>query len=177
MTNMEKTKAALLRAQQVVSIRPERGIREYINIASVIEGTMCTVHEGGHTFQFDVPQSIGGADMGPSPSVILRAALSSCVAIGIKQSAALHDVDIAAISVTVNTIVDARGQLGVSELASPGFEKIDMNIDIISDHTETVINAIVADSMKRSPLLDVFERPQVVNSLMSVKTKGQTNGS
>ena len=42
----------------------------------------------------DIPKSIGGDGEGPSPSMILRSAISSCVAIGVKQWAARHAVPV-----------------------------------------------------------------------------------
>lgn len=168
MRNTEVTRSALLRARHVVTLRPERGQRTYSNTASITDGTACTVVEGEHEFVFDVPPSVGGSDAGPSPSVILRSAISSCVAIGIKQWAALSDVDIAAVRVSVDTKVDARGQLGVNDRAAPGFEEIKLNIHVESDQSPTIVKEVIAQSLRYSPLMDTLKHSQTIDAVIHV---------
>lgn len=157
------TKSALLRARHTVNLRPERGQRTYKSTATISDGTACHVVEGEDTFQIDVPKSVGGENTGPSPSVVLRAAISSCVAIGIKQWAALHDVPIEAVEVALETQVDARGQLGVSDHAAPGFEATDLSIKLKTDHAADKVSEMVAEALRYSPLIDVLKNPQTVN--------------
>lgn len=163
LTEIQKIRDALERAERTVSLRPERGQRVYRNTARLVRGTRCEVSEADTRLVIDVGRSVGGDGDAPDPSVILRSALSSCVAIGVKQAAARRGVNIAAISVTVETSVDARGQLGVRSDIVPGFERIKIEIDIVSAAPESDIEDLVARSLRISPLMDAFERPHSID--------------
>ena len=154
---------ALRRAEKTVTLRPERGQRVFRNKASVRTGTLCSVIEGDQRITVDVPRSLGGANEGPSPSTILRAAFTSCIAIGLRQWAARCGVAIESIDVALETDVDARGQLGVTDQIVPGFTDIRLEIDIVSSASNAEVENIVAVSMQYSPLLDVFVNPQHVH--------------
>lgn len=167
----EIIKSALLRARHTVTLKPERGQRTYRSVATIADGTACCATEGNQSFTIDVPASVGGTDAGPSPSVLLRAALSSCIAIGIKQWAALHEIDVTSVGVVLDMRVDARGQLGVSESAAPGFEDVGITIDLETNHAADAVEAMVSESLRYSPLIDMLKRPQTLD--VAVKVKGR----
>ena len=154
---------ALRRAERTVTLRPERGQRVFSNKASVRTGTICNVVEGDERITVDVPRSVGGKHELPSPSTILRTAFTSCIAIGVRQWAARRDIAIESVDVTLETDVDARGQLGVTDEIVPGFTDIRLEIDVVSSAPSAEVENIVAASLKYSPLLDVFMNPQHVH--------------
>ncbi|MGP1395150.1 MAG: OsmC family protein [Inquilinaceae bacterium] len=168
MSDMGSIKAALDRAVKTVTLRPERGQRVYRNRAAVSEGTLCHVEEAGHTLTLDVGKALGGNNAGPSPSMILRSAMSGCVAIGVKQWAARRGVSVDHVEAVLETDVDARGQLGVCDDAMPGFHGIRLLITVTSPAPLEVIENLVAASLKYSPLMDVFVRSQSVDHWVSV---------
>ncbi|MEM8876358.1 MAG: OsmC family protein [Pseudomonadota bacterium] len=163
MSDLQDMKQALDRSTQTVTLKPERGQRVYRNAAAISEGTLCHVEEAGRTLTIDVGKAVGGQDAGPNPSMVLRSALSSCVAIGIKQWAARRDVPIDRVEVVLETDVDARGQLGVKDDVVPGFEGIRMAIAITSAASETTIGELVEASLRYSPLIDVFANAQAID--------------
>lgn len=173
MTDHQKIKDALDRASKTVTLRPERGQRVYRNVARISEGTVCHVEEASRTLVVDVGKALGGDDHGPNPSMILRTAMSTCVAIGIKQWGARADVSIDHVEVAVETDVDARGQLGVNDDITPGFEDVRLMIDITSSAPESKIAELVAQSLKYSPLIDVFAKPQTVRHETVVTSPGR----
>lgn len=173
MSGMQSIKQALDRAARTVTLRPERGQRVYRNVAAVSEGTLCHVEEAGRTLTLDVGKAVGGNDSGPTPSMVLRSAMSSCVAIGVKQWAARQDVPIDHVEVVLETDVDARGQLGLCGKAAPGFEGIRLTINVTSPAPLEVIEDLVAMSLKYSPLMDVFANPQPVEHQVSVTASNQ----
>jgi uncharacterized OsmC-like protein len=168
MSDIQSIKAALDRATKTVTLRPERGQRVYRNVATLGEGTCCQVDEAGRTLTLDVGKAIGGTDAGPSPSMILRSAMSGCVAIGIKQWAAKRGVLVDHVSVAVETDLDARGQLGVCDDITPGFLGIRLLITVTSPASQAAIEDLANLSLTYSPLMDVFVRPQVVDTKISV---------
>ncbi len=162
MTDLQIIKQAVERAVKTVTLRPERGQRVYRNTATVDDGLFCQVEEAGQCITMDMPKALGGDASAPNPSMVLRSAMSACVAIGIKQWAARRDVPIDRVEVTVATDVDARGQLGVVDDLTPGFEGIRLNIAVTSSSPSNVVEDIVQETLKYSPLMDVFIRPQSV---------------
>lgn len=174
MTQHMDTKAALERAVKVVTLAPSRGQRVYTNKASIGAGTICTVEEKGETLTMDVSKGMGGEGAGPSPSMILRSALTGCVAIGIKLWAARADVQVDAVDVTLETDVDAQGQLGVDDSVAPGFEGLRLFIEVQTDAKASLMKKIIDQSLKYSPLMDVFANPHSMNTEMSIIDSNHT---
>lgn len=168
MSDTQSIKDALERAVRTVTLKPQRGQRVYRNIATVSAGAECHVEEAGRTLTMDVGKAVGGNDAGPSPSMVLRSAMSGCIAIGIKQWAARREVPVEQVQVELETDVDARGQLGVDGCDVPGFEGIRMKISVKSDAPIEVIDEIVTISLRYSPLMDVFLNPQSVEHQVSL---------
>ena len=167
MTSQE-IRAALDRAAKTITLKPSVGQRVYVNTAIVEDGLTCRVQEKHHTLTADLPASMGGGDSGPSPSALLRAALSSCVAMGVKMWAARKDVAIDRVEVRVETDVDARGQFGIAEEITPGFEDIRIHIHVESPAEEAVLRDIVETSLRFSPLMDAFRKAQAIETELSL---------
>ncbi|MEM7776270.1 MAG: OsmC family protein [Pseudomonadota bacterium] len=179
MSDVETIKNALDRATKTVTLRPERGQRVYRNVATLTSGTQCAIEEAGQNLTLDVGQSLGGDNAGPTPSMVLRSAMSGCVAIGIKQWAARRGVPIDQLEVVLETDVDARGQLGVRSDIAPGFEGVRLSITVSSPASPELIDDVVRTSLQYSPLMDVFlnrqeveHRISVVNADMNVAAAG-----
>ncbi|MDJ0513992.1 MAG: OsmC family protein [Methyloceanibacter sp.] len=177
MSDRQQIKRALERAVRTVTLRPERGQRVYRNVAVVGEGTRAYVEEADRTLTVDVGKALGGNGSGPTPSMILRSAMSSCVAIGIKQWAARFDLSVDCVEVVFETEVDARGQLVVSDDAAPGFEETRLDIAVTSNASRAEIEKLVTQALAYSPLMDVFLRPQKVHHRVSlVRTTAASSG-
>lgn len=155
-------KAALDRVSDVLTRRPEHGKRTFRSVAVAGKGTACVVDEGADTLTLDVGKALGGMHAGPSPSMVLRAAMGGCIVIGIKQWAAWRGVPIDALRVVVETDVDARGQLGLEDAARPGFEAVRLSIEATSPADPATLEDLIAATLKYSPLMDVFIRTQPV---------------
>jgi uncharacterized OsmC-like protein len=168
MMSHEQIKAALERATRTVTQKPSVGQRVYVNTAVVENGLTCRVQEKHHALIADLPPSMGGEDAGPSPSTLLRAALSSCVAIGVKMWASRRDVAIDRVEVQVETDVDARGQFGVADEVTPGFEGVRLHIHVESQASEEVLRDIVATSLRYSPLMDAFGKVQAIQTDLTI---------
>ena len=94
MPTAAETRQALERADRLVTLAPERGRRTYANTACIEAGTLCQVEDKGHRFAIDAGKGLGGGDEAPTPSALLRCALSSCIAIGVKLWAARREVPV-----------------------------------------------------------------------------------
>lgn len=173
MSSLENIKQALDRAAGIVGARPSHGQRVYTSTAVVEDGLACRIEEKSYTLVADLPRSMGGDDSGPTPSALLRAALSSCVAMGVKMWAARKDVAVDRVEVRVETGVDARGQLGAADEVTPGFEDIRILISVDSKADPSTLQEIIQTSLRYSPLIDAFERPQNVTTSIDFNRRGE----
>lgn len=168
MSSREHIRDALNRASRTVIQKPSFGQRVYSNVAVIESGLSCRMHEKNSVLTADLPKGMGGDETGPSPSVLFRAAISSCVAMGIKMWAARRDVEIGRVEVCVETDVDARGQLGVADAVSPGFGDIRMQIQLESSADPVVLNEIVQTSLRYSPLIDALRHSHGVTPQLTL---------
>jgi uncharacterized OsmC-like protein len=169
MASSEQIRVALDRAVDKVTARPAIGQRVYVSTATVEDGLTCRVREKDHVIIADLAASMGGENQGPSPSALLRAAFSSCVAMGVKMWAARLDVPIERIEVRVETGVDARGQFGVANSVTPGFESFRTSIDVVSTAHPDCIAEIVETSLRFSPLMDALRQSQTIETELRIR--------
>ncbi|MCI4646400.1 MAG: OsmC family protein [Hyphomonadaceae bacterium] len=163
MSDLDPIRTALKRATRTVTLKPAFGQRTYANTATVRSGLACNIAEGKHDLISDVPPGMGGSGQGASPSMLFRSAVSGCLAIGLKMWAARQNVPVEEISVTVETDVDARGQLGVACKAAPGFEAIRVTIEIASNAPAEAIGAVIEKTLRTSPMIDAISGPDAID--------------
>jgi uncharacterized OsmC-like protein len=169
MASEQTIRTALERAAATIALKPTVGQRVYVSTAVVEDGLACRVREKDHVLVADLPASMGGENSGPSPSVLLRAALSSCVAMGIKMWAARKHVAVDRIEVSVETDVDARGQFGVLESVAPGFEGVRVKVFVESAAAPSIVREVIQTSLRFSPLVDAFRQSHVVETEVAIK--------
>jgi uncharacterized OsmC-like protein len=84
--------------------------------ATIEEGLRCEVHgTDGAQIHTDMVTSVGGGNTAPSPGWILRAATASCVATLIAMKAALENIELGKVEVTVDSESDDLGILGIDD--------------------------------------------------------------
>ena len=98
---------------QLLARKPSRGHLSCATRARLVDGLRCEIEEGPWRFAADMPAKVGGDESAPTPGVLGRAALASCLAIGIAAWAARLGVPIDALEVEVQADFDARGELGM----------------------------------------------------------------
>jgi len=157
MKTSPQIKAALDRAASMVKAKPSIGQRTYKSIATVSNGLACAIQEKEWSFASDTPEAMGGDNGAPSPSTLFRAAVSGCVAMGIKMWAARSEIAIEHIEVCFATDVDARGQFGVCDQVSPGFENADLHIRVVTDAAEADARSVIDASLHHSPMIDALK--------------------
>lgn len=89
--------------------------------ASIVKGLVVRVTgPRGETLMTDMVPSVGGTQSAPSPGWLLRAAEASCVATLIAMRAATLGIVLDTLDVTVDSISDDRGLLGIDEAVPAG---------------------------------------------------------
>lgn len=157
MKSPSEIKTALDRAANMIEAKPAIGQRAYSSVATVASGLTCSITEKEWTFASDTPEAMGGENGAPSPSTLFRAAVASCVAMGIKMWAARKTVPIDHVEVCFRTDVDARGQFGVCDEVAAGFEQASLSICVVSEAAEEDVRATIAASLKYSPMIDALK--------------------
>ena len=135
--------------------------------ARIDQGLTCVVTEGTWTLTSDVPPSMGGTGEGPSPGVYGRAAVASCVAIGIKMMAARRNHPINSVSVDIDADYDWRGDFGLDGVP-PGFQNFRVTINVNSPAAADTTERIVAEALRLSSWLNTLACKQLVEAELEI---------
>lgn len=176
MQDTRTAKSALERTIKAVKARPEFGQRTYTATATLENGMTCAVTEKNHNLIADLPTAMGGDNEGPSPGALLRCAMASCVAIGIKSWAIRSDLTINCVDVRFEADSDARGELGICDAVAPGFEAGRLHIRVVSPDAPDAVRDAIKTSLTYSPLMDAvhFRTPIEVETQIIPSVNGMT---
>jgi uncharacterized OsmC-like protein len=105
---------------QLLALKPSKGHLTCTTRARLADGLRCEIEEGPWKLAADMPAKAGGEESAPTPGVLGRAALASCIVMGIAAWAARLGVPIDALEVEVQADFNVRGELGVGEGIPPG---------------------------------------------------------
>ena len=167
MTDAAHIRAITERNVKVLNRRPEKGHLTGITKASVTQGLRCVIEEGTWQLAADMPSEAGGNNTAPTPGMLGRGALASCLAIGIRIWAARMDVPIDSLEVEVQADFDARGELGIGEMPA-GYQEVRYLISIDSPAAVETLAELLATAERHSPYLDVFCRAQPTKRVLRV---------
>lgn len=161
MSENQKIKTAIQRTQQALTLKPALGKETSISTIRITNGLTCEIQEGNWKICADMPASIGGNALGPTPGVYGRAALGSCLAIGYMMKAAELEIPITGLEVVVEADYDNGALFGTADNSiPPGYLEIRYTINIDSDATEDEIMQLLDSGDAHSPYLDIFTRAQ-----------------
>lgn len=149
------------RAIAVFGKRPFHAQVTNTGIATVEDGLVCAFSDGTHSISVDMPEAIGGTGTAPSPGYFGRAAICSCIAIGIKMTATREDLSLNSISVSIEQDFDNRGVLGVLGVnAAPLATRVE--IAISSPAPSQKVMDLVERALKIDPWYLAFSQAQPV---------------
>jgi len=163
---------ALLGAREALSNAPEaaeftwRATCNWVNgthSRSTVEGFYGLGGEQKHKTQFifdaDHPQIFASEDNGATPVELVLAGLASCLTAGIAAVAQLREIQLRSVSATLEGGMDIRGILGADSDVRNGFDGIKVTYSIDADASRDDIEALVAQSQKRSAVYDIITNP------------------
>ena len=156
---MDRIRVAFERSARALTLRPSLGRSTGVSRARVSSGLTCQIEEGPWKLVADLPAQVGGDAAGPTPGVLGRAALGSCLAMGYMMYAAKLGVPIAAIEVEVQADYDDGALFGVSD-SPPGYLDVRYTVTVESAAPAADIERVVDEGDAHSPYLDVFSRAQ-----------------
>jgi uncharacterized OsmC-like protein len=124
-------------------------------------------HKTEFTFDADHPELFASEDKGPTPVEIVLTGLASCLTAGIAAVAQNRNIQLRSVAATLEGGMDLRGILGIDDDVRNGFDGIKVTYDIDADASRDDIEALVAQSQKRSAVYDIITNP--TNVTVTVK--------
>ncbi len=163
---------ALLGAREALTETPEgakfqwRATCEWKNGThshSTVEGFFGLGEEQNHrtTFKFDAdhPEIFASEDKGATPVEYILVGLASCLTAGIAAVAQHREIQLRSVTATLEGGMDIQGILGIDSDVRNGFDGIKVSYKIDADATSDELNALVAQSQKRSAVYDIVTNP------------------
>ncbi len=134
---------ALLSARTALTEAPEAAEFTWRSTCSWVHGTFS--------------QSTGAA-----PVEIVLAALGSCLTAGVAAVAQYRGIQLRSVTATVEGSMNILGILGADPDVRNGFSGVTVHFDIDADASPQEIEALVAQSQKRSAVFDLMTNPTKV---------------
>src|SRR5215475_6796424 len=113
------------------------------------------------TFKFDAdhPEVFASEDRGATPVEYVLVGLASCLTAGIAAIAQHRNIQLRSVKATVEGNMDIQGILGIDSDVRNGFGGICVTYKIDADAKREDIEALVAQSQKRSAVFDIVTNP------------------
>jgi len=116
-------------------------------------------HRTTFTYDADHPLQFASEDNGVTPVEFVLVALGSCLTAGVAAIAQQRQIQLRSVSATVEASMDLHGILGADPDVRNGFSDIRVTYDIDADASPADLQAVVAQSQKRSAVYDVLTNP------------------
>jgi len=167
---------ALLGARQALTDTPAAAQFKWRATCSWIRGTHSRSSvekffglgaEQSHNTEFkydaDHPAIFASEDKGATPVEFVLVGLASCLTAGIAAVAQNRKIQLRSVKATLEAGMDLQGILGIDSEVRNGFDGIKVIYEIDADATRDEINALVAQSQRRSAVFDIVTNPTNVN--------------
>jgi len=167
--------AALLDARQALTDTPQAADFTWRANCSWVDGTFSKTtvdgfsglgqehhHKASYSFDADHPECFASEDRGATPPEILLAALASCLTAGVASVAQHRQIQLRSVTATVQGKMNVLGILGADPNVRNGFNDITVRFDVDADASDEDIEALVAQSQKRSAVYDMVTNPTSV---------------
>jgi uncharacterized OsmC-like protein len=116
-------------------------------------------HKTSTSFDADHPEIFASEDRGITPIEYVLVGLASCLTAGVAAVAQNRGVQLRSVESNLEGKMDIRGILGVDSDVRNGYDDIKVTFKIDADAPKKDIEAIVAQSQKRSAVYDVITNP------------------
>jgi uncharacterized OsmC-like protein len=171
---------ALLEAREALTAAPEAALFKWratcnwengTHSSSKVEGFFGLGEEQKHikeySFDADHPEVFASEDKGATPVEFVLVGLASCLTAGIAAVAQHRGIQLKSVKATLEAPMDIQGILGIDSDVRNGFDGVTVNYEIDADASQEDIEALVAQSQKRSAVFDIVANP--TNITVNVK--------
>src|SRR4051794_28548497 len=116
-------------------------------------------HRAEGVFDADHPEIFAASDNGVTPIEYLLVGLAACLTAGVASVAQNRGIQLRSVESVVEGNHDIRGILGVDSDVRNGFNDVKVTFTIDADASKEEIEALVAQSQKRSAVFDALTNP------------------
>jgi uncharacterized OsmC-like protein len=168
--------AALLSAREALSKAPEAARFNWRASCKWMNGTHSRTqvkgfyglgqeqsHRTEFSFDMDHPEIFASEDKGATPVEMVLTGLAGCLTAGVAAVAQHRKIQLRSVTATLEGAMDIQGILGIDEDVRNGFDGIKVSFQIDADATREEIEALVAQSQKRSAVYDIVTNPTNVS--------------
>jgi uncharacterized OsmC-like protein len=116
-------------------------------------------HRATYAFDADHPECFASEDLGATPVEHVLSALASCLTAGVAAVAQQRQIQLRSVTATVEGTMNVLGILGADPDIRNGFDGVTVRFAIDADASPSDIEALVAQSQKRSAVFDIMTNP------------------
>ncbi|MEO2198224.1 MAG: OsmC family protein [bacterium] len=127
-------------------------------------------HKTEFSFDVDHPEIFASEDLGATPIELVLVGLASCLTAGVASVAQHRGIQLNSVEAKLEGDMDIQGILGIDSDVRNGYDDIKVSFDIDADASQEDIEALVAQSQKRSAVYDVVTNPTNVTVAVNKTT-------
>src|SRR5262245_65664115 len=124
-------------------------------------------HKTEFSFDADHPEIFASEDLGVTPIEFVLVGLASCLTAGVAAVAQNRGVQLRSVEAKLEGTMDIQGILGIDRDVRNGYDDIKVTFNIDADASKKDIEALVAQSQKRSAVYDVITNPTNVTVVVA----------
>jgi uncharacterized OsmC-like protein len=166
---------ALLGAREALAQAPEAAQFEWRATCDWINGTHSKsmvesyhglggeqMHRTRFSYDSDHPETFASEDNGATPVEYVLVGLAGCLTAGVAAVAQHRRIQLRSVRASLAGSMDIQGILGMDGDVRNGFGDVKVTFEIDADATREEIEALVAQSQKRSAVYDILTNPTSV---------------
>jgi uncharacterized OsmC-like protein len=117
------------------------------------------------TYEFDVdhPECFASQDNGATPVEYVLVGLVGCLTAGVASVAQHRGIQLRSVTATIEGQMNVLGILGADPDVRNGFETVTVRFAIDADASRDDLQALIAQSQKRSAVFDIVSNPTNVH--------------
>jgi uncharacterized OsmC-like protein len=116
-------------------------------------------HKTTFSYDIDHPELFASEDHGATPIELVLVGLAGCLTAGIASVAQMREIQLRTVTATLSGPMNLLGVLGLDPEVRNGFDAVKVHFAIDADATQSEIEAVVAQSQKRSAVYDAIANP------------------
>jgi uncharacterized OsmC-like protein len=116
-------------------------------------------HKTEFSFETDHPEVFASEDLGATPVELVLVGLASCLTAGVAAVAQNRGIQLRSVEAKLEGKMNLYGILGIDENVRNGYDDIKVTFRIDADASKKDIEALVAQSQKRSAVYDIVTNP------------------
>ena len=164
--------AALLGAREALSAAPEAaqftwrasctwrtGTHSHSTVDSFTGLGAEQQHRTTYEYDIDHPECFASEDKGATPVEVVLGGLAGCLTAGVAAVAQFRGIQLRSVTATIEGQMNILGILGADPDIRNGFEVSTVRFAIDADASREDIQALIAQSQKRSAVFDLVANP------------------